>query len=294
MINPLKWYLVFLCIVLSGGYLYYESHKPCTSPITYRLGTFDTTFGISKADFLKDIDQGNTLWSDAIGKPLFMYSPQGTLTINLIYDDRQKATDENKALVADGQKLASLAASVKEQYENLEKQYAQDKADYAALVAVFTEKEQAYSQEVDYWNSRGGAGEAEYTKLNTKRAELVAGQNTLEAKRIALNNLVDQINTFIQKYNLLVNDANTQISMVNQNAGKEFEEGQYDPNINTITIYEFSNNKKLLRVLAHELGHALGLNHNPNPLSIMYALNQATNFVLSKEDIASIKARCNL
>jgi antitoxin component YwqK of YwqJK toxin-antitoxin module len=286
--------VVVFTSLLAGGGFYYVTHKACSSPIAYKIGTFDTGFGISKEDFLSSISSAGLLWDASVHKTLFAYNPKGSLTVNLVYDNRQKVTQQNQMLEADTQKLASVASSVKAQYQSLEADYQAQKAAYTAAVEAFNKDQTSYSTTVEYWNSQGGAPHTEYEALTSQRNDLIIKQSKLESDRLAINSLVDQINAFIEKYNLLVNDANAQISTINQSAGKEFEEGQFDPRTNSITIYEFSNNKKLVRVLAHELGHAIGLDHNANPLSVMYPVNQATTLILTKDDIAALKAVCKL
>ncbi len=76
--------------------------------------------------------------------------------------------------------------------------------------------------------------------------------------------------------------SNLNLDVVNYNnagdvLGKEFNEGLYEKRNNreTITIFHFNNHDRLVRVLAHELGHALGLEHNNNPQALMYRLNQS-------------------
>ena len=53
-----------------------------------------------------------------------------------------------------------------------------------------------------------------------------------------------------------------------------------------------SNRNRLIRLLAHELGHSLGLHHSDNPEAIMYRLIQSDSLELAPDDIAMIKARC--
>ncbi|MES2214229.1 MAG: matrixin family metalloprotease [Patescibacteria group bacterium] len=100
----------------------------------------------------------------------------------------------------------------------------------------------------------------------------------------------------IRKYNSLVDQANQKVSTINESAGKEFNEGEYiyDEAGQRINIYEFTSRAELVRVLAHELGHALGLDHNSNPDSIMYYLNQSENGALTPEDSADLEALCHL
>ena len=110
-----------------------------------------------------------------------------------------------------------------------------------------------------------------------------------------MNGLVDDINTLVKKYNFLVSTANSNIHTINQSAGKEFEEGEYksDESGERINIYEFADEVSLIRVLEHEFGHALGLDHNNNPDSIMYYLNNSKNMDLTAEDIQALRIVCS-
>lgn len=276
------------------GYFIYTKPKPCDSPIYYSIGVFDEKFGISENDFLDDIDIASSIWSNAIGKKIFVNTVDGGLTINLKYDDRQKTTQENSVLKADVEKTNKLANSVKQQFLSLKSTFAQVEQEYKNNLNTYNQHQSSFNSEVSYWNRSGGAPKDEFNKLNQDKTNLSAEYNALENKRIEVNNLASQINEFVSKYNLLVGDANSTIATINKSAGTEFNEGIYDPNINAIDIYQFDGKQKLIRVLTHELGHALGLDHNNNPLSIMYALNEADNEVLSKEDIQSLKAKCEI
>lgn len=66
----------------------------CNGPITYRMGTFDPRFGISQEAFLATAKAAEAEWEKAVGKDLLNYDPNGTIPINMVFDDRQKVTFE--------------------------------------------------------------------------------------------------------------------------------------------------------------------------------------------------------
>ena len=290
-----------LFFALLAGFAYYTYTKlrpdvPCAQPITYTIGEFDNRFGISREDFLSQVDAATKIWEKPIGADLFKYDPNGELKINLIYDSRQQTTQKNQQLQSTVQGGKTDAASVQVQYLALKAQYEQERSAYETAAAAFNADQKKYEAEVQYYNSKGGAPKSEYDLLNAEKQSLVVRQQQLESQRQNLNTEVVQINDMIDKYNLLVAHVNDVVTDINSTSGKEFSEGLYvrDSAGVHIDIYEYSTKVKLLRVLAHELGHALGLDHNENPKSIMYALNQSTTEVLSADDLAALKARCKV
>ena len=114
-----------------------------------------------------------------------------------------------------------------------------------------------------------------------------------EIRRIAdiLNSMTVVINDIAANYNLDVVKSHDTSSKL----GSEFCGGDYvsKDGKHTITIYQFDDDKKLVRVLAHEFGHALGLKHNDNPKAIMYRLMQSDSLSLAPDDVAALKDRCS-
>ncbi|MDB5204081.1 MAG: matrixin family metalloprotease [Candidatus Taylorbacteria bacterium] len=278
----------------------YEWLFPCKTPITYSLGTVDPKFGISKDDFLTAVKAGEKTWEDALnGKNLLEYIPEnGKVTVNLIYDERQTATDKLKKLgyVINNDKAGF--SDLKAKYDALSKTFNQTKAQIANDITDLKRDQAAYEKEVAHWNSLGGAPKDEFAKLQKEKNDLNSRADNINQRQNTLNQSVDTVNSLGTVLNEQIDTLNLDVQKYNNNQqtlGDEFDQGEYilDQSGRSINIYQYDNKAKLERVLAHELGHAIGLGHNDNPKSVMYKLDQGTTLTLSAEDIAALKAVCH-
>lgn len=272
-----------------------QKPNPCITPITYTLGTFDSRFGISKNYFLETISEEVTLWNNAVGKKLFEYNPQGSrgdLIINLVYDQRQQNTNNNKLLAAEIENAKNSATIIQKEYENLEIIFSERKDNYVQRVDNFNTRQKIYNDTVASWNEKGGAPRTEYDALNIEKEELQKESDALTNEHNTLREILADINTKILKHNEFIAFINERVNINNTTANIKFTEGNYSPSTNSVTIYQFTDDTKLKRVIAHELGHALGIDHNQNKESIMYSINSSTVTTLSDEDVVEIKNTC--
>jgi len=276
-----------------------NKYLPCRSPIAYSLGTFDERFGVSKEKFLESLALAEGVWEKEIDKNLFKYSENGNLKINLIYDSRQEATEKLDILGDELDFDRVEYNKLKGEYEALYTLYLKDKKVFEARLGAFEARKSEFEKNVAYWNQKGGAPQNEYEKIKEEEKWLNGEVAKLNNLQNDLNQKVDEVNSLAKSLNELAGYLNLNVAKYNEiggSHGEEFEEGVYerDADGERINIYQFESKEKLMRVLAHEFGHALGLDHVEDSQAIMYRLNNGVNQKLTEADISALSERCNL
>jgi hypothetical protein len=283
--------LVIIGSISYSGYMIMRS--PCASPLEYSIGSVDEKFGISSAEIISALSEAEKIWESGVGKDVLTFDTGG-VPVNFIYDERQATADKNAEIETKIDQTEMTAEQVKTQFENLKFRYENVSREYDAMVEEYKKDLDSYNAQVALWNSQRGASHDDYAKMMKNKEALEDYQKKLEAKRLEVNRLADEVNRLIGRYNSLVKNINSNIEAINESADREFEQGEYiqegfDRRIN---IYEFDKRSDLVRVLVHEFGHALGVDHNGNPESIMYHLNEGDGLSLSAEDIQGLKTAC--
>lgn len=274
-------------------------NRACQGPIAYSIADIDPRFGITEQELSAHLDKAEKIWEDPAGRQLFEYSPAGAMKISLIYDERQKATDELQKIGIVVQNNQATYEELKKRHEELVAAYKADKARLEAQIASFKEKKDDYDEDVSRLNRLGGGTKEEVRAFELRRTALNAQVAEINKDEEALNKSIDDIRSTELILNNLIKTLNLHIDAYNEigsSTPKEFNEGLYvrDENGTFINIYQFNDKEQLVRVLAHELGHALDIEHIDNPKAIMYYLNEGMNDYLTEDDLAALKNICRI
>lgn len=285
--------VAILGAVAFGSYYtltYLRGPAPCEEPIVYSIGSIDERFGVSEAELLSALKEAADLWNKEAGTTLFSTEGNATLPVSLVYDERQAAAEIGSAIDSD-QAAYDLK---KRQVETLIANHERAAAALDAKVAAYERAQAEYESDVAYWNSKGGAPPGEYEKLERTRESLNRRQRDINAEVSRVNAMVPEINQTVEEANTHATRVNSKVDFYNSVAGEDFDQGQYvrDAEGTRITIYEFESRDYLVRALAHEFGHALGIEHTEDPRSLMYPYNSGKKILLTTEDKSALRETC--
>ena len=281
---------LFICAcVFIAGWLWQQS-KGCEYPLHYRIGQVDDRFGLSPLAYREAVEEAGRLWEKALGRPLFVYDSTADFAINLIYDKRQQATVDSQELTRKMKQAEHSNLQVRDRFDYWQDIYDAKSQAYEEAVNNFQAQIKAYNAKVDEWNDKGGVPEDQADAFNAERDALDQMRADIDAKRDELGEIGKTLSSLEGQSATLVAAYNTNVHTYNALYGVKtpFNKGIYDGE--SISVFQYRDANDLRLVLAHEMGHALGIDHVEPAKAIMHAMMGAQNLDDLTPTAADIKA----
>jgi hypothetical protein len=269
-------------------------------PLKWRMGAIDPRFGLDAGEVKQAVEQAIRLWESAAGKRLFVYDRSSGFPVNLVYDSRHAGRVAARQAKERLDSMKSDIGSAKDAVQAAQDNYKLKLSLFEVSQSAYRRKLEDYNRDVEYWNRNGGAPASVVSRLNAERQNLEIDRGRLRLEEQEVDSLRTDVNDKIDAYNSLLSRYNSAANSFNRTFGKAVEMSVGETairgsKVGRINIFSFESNTHLAVILAHELGHALGLKHVKGQDSIMVAVEEgesASRFLLlSAADRAELKTR---
>jgi len=288
---------------LIGGHPINFSPGPCSEPLTYTVGHIDTRFSVSEDDIHTAMKKAGTLWSDAAQKTLLKQAEDdGSIMVRFVYDEEQEMADNELRARERIRSEQGVLDNMQSSYDRDRDLFDRRSEKYLNMAKETTEKLNVLNEWVRQINTTGGFSDEEKKEYEQRKAATEQMQRKVLDERAALDRKANSINREIERINKKIEENNRLIDRYNEEFAGEsrFTKATFQRvgNGGVITVNQFLSKSELPLVLAHEIGHALGLNHVSNPKSVMFSKMGGQQLYpsvqLSAEDKQAIQNRCGL
>ncbi|MGE8646176.1 matrixin family metalloprotease [Acinetobacter vivianii] len=255
-------------------------------PLRYRIADLDPRLNITQQQMIELSQQAAAIWAKDTGQNYFVYDPEASFVIHLVFDQRQVRSMKRSENLNQLEQEQQHWLDQNQQLQHLKQSVARSKTQLELQKIDYQNNQQKYQQAVQNLKAS--------TKNQKQIARLEQQQHTLQQQSVALkakiaehNQLVQQFNRQTEQSKQLHQQLAESVAAFNQTFKPQvLHKGQFHGQ--QIFIYEFSSIDDLRLTLAHEFGHALGLKHTQDPKSLMYPRikeQNAKDFQLTDTDL---------
>ena len=307
----LKPLFVLIILAVAGYYfLNYEGPErqatiqriPCQEPLVYRIGPIDSRFGISEQDVAKAMKQAAAIWSEELSRPAAVESEDGNVVVTFVYDDRQETVDGELRFRERIESEQLRLDQFHRQYERQKREFEEKSEQYSRLARETLNEIEELNRWVQRRSAAGGLTQQDAARFEDRKIEIDRKQQRVEREKRNLERLAEQLNRNADRLNMMTAENNRMVDEYNDrySGEKKFTKATYQ-NLpdggGAITVNTFLTRTELVLILAHELGHAFGLEHLPDSRSVMHSqMGDQELFPvlqLTEEDKAAIRNICS-
>ncbi|UUM28172.1 M10 family metallopeptidase domain-containing protein [Acinetobacter colistiniresistens] len=266
--------------------------RPLDTRLRYRIAEVDPRFKLSIEQVKSISQQATQIWKDGTQQDYFVYDPNAQLAIHLIYDERQIESEQRREHLSQLQSNQQHWQDKKQQLDLIEKEILSSKQ-------LLDLKQQQLNQQIQHYNQeqhnarQHPASYANPDYFQQRQRDLEQNVKLLQQEIDQYNQRIAQLNQQVDELNALDQQLTNSVSQFKQRFKPHlFHKGLF--NGKQILIYEFESEDDLRLTLAHEFGHALGLQHTDDPQALMYPVmkeQNATHFRLTQADRALLLNR---
>lgn len=285
------------------------STVPCAVPLGWSVGTVDPRFGLPEARALAAARKAGDMWEEASGSELFVFGGGTDFPIDFEFDQRQETVRERARERA---RLDSVGSVLEERLTDIEaesRRFDAVRADYERDAEAYRRGMAEYNADVLRWNRQGGAPPEVQARLAARLAELERQETELRSREADLRRTSERLQTAVASLNQEIAEHGRR----EERFARDFslvasESGRYEERVTRerggvrsvdrrIRVFQFGTFDDLVAVIAHELGHALGLGHAREPGSIMSrvlesGVDGAGVVRVGPTDLAMLRERC--
>ena len=277
-------------------------HADCAVPIHAYVGDVDPRFGFDRHDVERALQDATGLWQQHTDRPLFDAAGAGRrpMPVDLVFDERQEQAavmQQNRRSLERGERRLQERQA---QFNRLQQQLESDGDALREGEQRLAERAAEHQRRVADWNA--GRIERSDTAQRRLRAEADALRDEraqLESARQRLNETVAELNLMAVELNDELEAFNAVVESFNRAAGSPVTVGGYTWSSHDgrrITIYRAGDTDELVLLLAHELGHALGIGHVAERSAAVMSAEvsdlELPVTALEAADVAALQAVC--
>jgi len=250
-----------------------SGREACSLSFDYSIDTIDGRFNVTEQEVEAAVMHALELWAPAIDSLHVSRSKAGRNSIRFVYDERQEFWDRSVELKDNIVSGMDRINRLKQERDRAEQQYTLKQGEHQQQVNAMNTSVDGLNEWIDEKNQSGGFGAQDIAALDRQKAVLEHSVETEQRLREELEQLEQVFQQLHDRVNRAITFSNQLTDHFNNEFGGsiDFDGGTYQGTgrRGVITVYQFDSNPELKVLLAHEIGHAMGLGHVENSRSIM-------------------------